>query len=206
VTPIEHDGEVIAALVHDPSLQEERQLVHAVGAAAHLALENARLQAELRAQLALVEESRARIVAAGDEERRRIERDLHDGAQQRLVAMAIGLRTAQTPARRRPRPRSRTAALGHGRPPGGGAGAARARERDPPDDPGRRELAAGLDSLAARSPVPVAVTAPSEPFAPEVEADAYFIACEALANVAKHAGATSATLTASRDQGALVIE
>ena len=60
-----------------------------------MALENARLQAELKAQLTLVEDSRARIVAAGDEQRRRIERDLHDGAQQRLVAIALELRSAQ---------------------------------------------------------------------------------------------------------------
>ena len=207
VTRIEHDGELLAALVHDPSLLEEPALLQATGAAAHLALQNARLQAELKAQLTLVEESRARIVAAGDEQRRKLERDLHDGAQQRLVAIALELRSAQ----RR---------LGE--------------DLDPTvekllsstvDDlqvavEELRELARGihptilvegglaaaLDSLASRSPLPVTVDATHERFAPEVEADAYFVACEALANVAKHAHASSATVTASCENATLRVE
>ena len=95
VTLLEHEGEPLAAIVHDPSLLEEPELVRAAGAAARLSLENAQLQAETRAQLAQVKESRVRIVTAADEERRRIERDLHDGAQQRLAALALQLRTAQ---------------------------------------------------------------------------------------------------------------
>jgi signal transduction histidine kinase len=95
VMRLEHEGEPLAALVHDPSLLDEPRLVEAAAAAARLALENARLHAEVRAQLAKVTESRARIVAAADEERRRIERDLHDGAQQRLVALALELKSAQ---------------------------------------------------------------------------------------------------------------
>src|SRR5207244_3056612 len=88
ITYLDHEGEPLAALVHDPSLLDEPKLVQAAGAAARMALENARLQADMRAQLAKVQESRVRIVAAADDERRRIERDLHDGAQQRLVAIA----------------------------------------------------------------------------------------------------------------------
>ena len=80
-----------AAVVHDPALSGQRPLLEAAGAAARLALENARLNAELRAQLAELRESRARIVAAGDAERRRLERDLHDGAQQRLLALGLAL-------------------------------------------------------------------------------------------------------------------
>src|SRR5262249_6560100 len=95
VTKLEHDGLPLAALVYDPSLLEEPELVSSVGAAARLALENAQLQAEARAQLAQVKESRKRIVTAADEERKRIERDLHDGAQQRLSALVAQLRTAQ---------------------------------------------------------------------------------------------------------------
>ena len=95
MTPLEHQGEPFAAIVHDPSLREEPRLLQAAGAAAHFALENARLQAETRAQLLQVQESRTRIVAAGDQARRRIERDLHDGAQQRLVALALQLRAEQ---------------------------------------------------------------------------------------------------------------
>jgi signal transduction histidine kinase len=95
VTLLDHEGEPIAAMVHDASLIDEPELLRASGAAAGLALENARLHAEMRAQLAQVQESRVRIVEAADEERRRIERDLHDGAQQRLVALALQLRGAQ---------------------------------------------------------------------------------------------------------------
>src|SRR5207237_3004573 len=96
VTELDQDGEPMAVLVYDRALRdEEERLVEAVCAAARLALGNARLHAELRAQLAKVRESRARIVAAGDAERLRIERDLHDGAQQRLVALALDLRVAQ---------------------------------------------------------------------------------------------------------------
>jgi signal transduction histidine kinase len=207
VTRIEHQGQVIAALVHDPSLLEESQLVQAVGAAAHLALENARLQAEVRAQLALVEESRARLVVAGDEERRRIERDLHDGAQQRLVAMAIELRSAQRRLGQSLDPEveqllSTTVddlqvAVQELRDLASGIH---------PTILVEGGLSAALDALAARSPLPVTVTATRDRFAPEVEADAYFVACEALANVAKHAGATRATVTARRDDGVLLIE
>ncbi len=95
VTVLEHDGKRLAVLVHDPSLLDDPELVEAVGAAASLALENSRLQAELRAQLAEVRASRARIVEAGDAERRRLERDLHDGAQQRLLGIRLALQLAR---------------------------------------------------------------------------------------------------------------
>ena len=95
MTVLEPGGERLAVLVHDPSLLEEPELVEAVGAAACLALENSRLQAELRAQLAEVRASRARIVEAGDAERRRLERDLHDGAQQRLLGIRLALQLAR---------------------------------------------------------------------------------------------------------------
>src|SRR5436190_443353 len=91
-TPIDHEGRRIAAIVHDADLADESDLVQAVGAAAALTLENERLDAELRAKVAEVRASRARIVQAADEQRRRIERNLHDGAQQRLMALGIDLR------------------------------------------------------------------------------------------------------------------
>ena len=98
-TVLERDGEVLGALVHDAALREEPELLDAVAAAARLALHNERLADEVRAQLAEVQESRRRIVASGEAERRRLERDLHDGAQQRLVALA--LRAARDRAARR---------------------------------------------------------------------------------------------------------
>src|SRR5262249_61016895 len=83
------DGAPLAVLLHDSELLDQRPLLDAVAAAARLALENARLQAALAAQLEAVRASRARIVQAGLEERRRVERDLHDGAQQRLLALSL---------------------------------------------------------------------------------------------------------------------
>jgi hypothetical protein len=95
-TPVERDGRTIAMLVHDPSLAEEPELVHAVGGAAALALENERLTAELRATVSELRASRARIVESADTARRKIERDLHVGGQQRLVALALSLRLARS--------------------------------------------------------------------------------------------------------------
>lgn len=206
-TLVEHEGAPLAVLVHDPTLREEPKLVEAVAAAARLALVNARLHAEVRSQLETVQESRARIAAAADEERRRIERDLHDGAQQRLVALALELRSAQRQLDASDdadvaRLLASTAdelqvaveelrELAHGIHPGiltqGG-------------------LAHALEALAARAPFPVLVDATIERFAPEIEATAYFVACEALTNAVKHAQASRASIGARRENGDLVIE
>src|SRR6185437_2541541 len=99
-TVVERDGQPIAALVHDAALNENAELVQSVCAAAALTLENERLQAELRARLADLQASRARLVEVTEAERRRIERDLHDGTQQRLVsiAMSLGLLESKLPA------------------------------------------------------------------------------------------------------------
>jgi len=207
VTRLEHEGEPLAALVHDPSLLEEPKLVHAAGAAARLALENARLQAELRVQLKNVEDSRARIVAAGDEQRRHIERDLHDGAQQRLVAIALELRTAQRRLGRNLDPEvERVLATAVD---GLQVAVEELRELARGIHPtilAEGGLAAALDSLAGRSSLPVKVDATHERFAPDVEATAYFIACETFANVVKHAHASAVTVAARRRTGTLVIE
>ena len=205
VTELDHDGDPVAALIHDRSLLEEPRLVRSAGAAARMAIENARLQAELRAQLDEVRASRKRIVAAGDSERRRIERNLHDGAQQHLVAIALKLRAAQ---RRQ------------GDPAVGELLAETVAElQEAVED--LRELARGvhpailteeglaaaLESLASRSALPLTlVAAPEDRFDPEVEATAYFLVCEAVANVAKHAQASEARVSASRSHGLLVVE
>ena len=204
----EGDGEPLAALVHDPSLRDNPELIEAVGAAARLALENARLQAELKAQLTRVQQSRVRIVAAGDEQRRRIERDLHDGAQQRLVALALELRAAQMRLGTRLDPDTETvleAAVGELQ-----QAVTELRELAAGVHPAvltEDGLEAALESLAHRTPVPVAVTttlAGRPP--PEIEAAAYFVACEALANAVKHAAASSVTISAVSRNGSLVIE
>lgn len=207
VTLVEHEGASLAVLVHDPTLREEPKLVEAVAAAARLALVNARLHAEVRSQLETVQASRARIAAAADEERRRIERDLHDGAQQRLVALALDLRSAQ-----RQLDAGDDADVAH-------LLASTADELQLAVEE-LRELAQGihpgiltqgglahaLQALAARAPLPVTVDATEERFAPEVEAPAYFVACEALTNAVKHAGASHASIGARLENGDLVIE
>ena len=203
VTRLDYEGSPLAALLHDPSLLDEPELVQAAGAAARLALVNARLQAELQAQLEKVKESRARIVAAGDEQRQRIERDLHDGAQVRLVALALELRRAQrdTSDPNLERLLASTAEelqgalqqlreLAHGlHPPllvqGG--------------------LAVALAALADRAPLPVTVNVEDGRFATEVESTAYFLASEALANVTKHAHASRARIEARKTDGTLVV-
>jgi signal transduction histidine kinase len=207
VTRLDHDDEPLAALIHDPTLRYEPELIDAAAAAARLALENARLQAELQAQLAKVKESRARIVAAGDDQRRRIERDLHDGAQQRLVALALELKSAE----RR---------LDRGADPDVERLLASAAEEVQVAVEELRQLAGGihpgiltqgglavaLAALANKAPVPVTVDVELDRLQPELEATAYFVASEALTNVAKHAHASSASIRASVENGKLVIE
>ena len=94
-TIVDDHGSPVAAIVHDASLEDERELIDAVGAAASMTLENERLDAELRAKIEELSEQRRRGVVAALEERRRLERNLHDGAQQRLVSMALKLRLAR---------------------------------------------------------------------------------------------------------------
>jgi signal transduction histidine kinase len=208
VTRIDHDGERVAALVYDASLRDDPDLIEAVAAAARLALENARLQAELKAQLARVQESRARIVAAGDEQRRRIERDLHDGAQQRLVALALELRAAQKRLGGQLDPD--TEAVIEGAVGELQLAVSELRELAAGVHPSvltEDGLAAALESLARRTPVPVSlIELPSERLAPPIEAAAYFVACEALANAVKHANASSITMSAVQRNGSLTVE
>ena len=208
VTVLRHDGDTAAALVHDAALGDEPELVQAVAATARLAIENQRLQAEVRAQLEEVRASRARIVAFGDAERRRVERNLHDGAQQRLVNLSLTLGIA----------RSQPAAASDGE---------LTAALDEAADELRlalaelRELARGihpvilseaglgpaLAALAERSPIPATVVAaPPDRLPARVEETAYYVASEALANAAKHAQATAVTISARRCDRGLVVE
>jgi signal transduction histidine kinase len=206
VAPIERDGREVAALVYDASLDDDPELVEAVLAAATIALENQQLHADSRAQLAEVQASRQRIVAAGDAERRRLERDLHDGAQQRLVALAMQLRLIQADIRRDPAMAEQLVTSASGE-------LAQSLEE-------LRELARGihpatldhglepaLESLAARSTVATVVSCDSPARVPrEVQLALYFVTCEALANVGKYAHATAASVRLSRTAGGVAIE
>jgi signal transduction histidine kinase len=201
------DGEPLAALIHDPTLRHEPALVDAAAAAARLALENARLQAEVQAQLATVKESRARIVAAGDEQRRRIERDLHDGAQQRLVALALELKSAER--RLGGRADHEIERLLASAAEEVQVAVEELRELAGGIHPGiltQGGLAVALAALASKTPVPVTVDAQVDRLQPELEATAYFVAAEALTNVAKHAHASSASLRACVENGNLLIQ
>ena len=208
VTPLEHDGEPIAAIVHDPGLLEDPRLLESAGTAIRLALENARLQAALKAQLARVQESRARIVAAGDEQRRRIERDIHDGAQQRLVALALELRVAQKRLGADVPPELEDVLAGAVDELQLAVGELRELARGVhPAILTEDGLAAALESLADRTPLAVTiVSAPERRLPASIEGAAYFVACEALANAVKHADATAITIRAEQQDGSLVVE
>jgi signal transduction histidine kinase len=200
-TPIERDGETLALLIHDPaSLAEDPGLVEAVGSVARMALENERLAAQVRAQLEEVRESRARLVEAGDAERRRIERDLHDGAQQRLTALAIRLQTARATMPEAADLLDATtaelqAAIGDVRDLARGVHPTLLHEVG---------LAAAVDALAERSAIPVEVDIPEGRLPDAVESTAYFVVAEALTNISKYAEARRARVEARVDGERLV--
>ena len=205
ITPLDTPGE--AVLVHDAELRHEPELIRVAAAAASLALEHARLQAEIQVQLDQVRASRARIVEAGDAERRRLERDLHDGAQQRLVTLSLAIGIA----------RDRAAgadpdleALLESASKEARAAIAELRELARGIHPAvltQTGLEGAIQALIERSPVTTQVRAvPSGRFPAQVEATAYFVVSEALANVAKHAQASAAVVTVREQPGRLEVE
>ncbi|HEY5985111.1 MAG TPA: sensor histidine kinase [Streptosporangiaceae bacterium] len=203
-TVVERDGQPLAALIHDPAL--DQGLVRAAAAAVGMTIENERLQAAVRAQLEEVRASRQRIVEAGDAERRRVERNLHDGAQQRMATLALSLAMLRDRA---------------GGDPALAASLDQAAAQLKQAISELRELARGIhpailtedglpaavESLADRSPLPVRVLADFDERLPEsIEAIAYFVVSESLANVAKYACASGAQVELSRRDGILRVE
>ncbi len=195
-TIVRQDGNPLAMIVHDAALDAEPGLVGAAGGAALMMLENARLEADLRASVADLRASRARLASAADAGRRAIERDLHDGAQQRLVALRMRLADAEAHVVSDDELRRSLGQLG-------------ADTEETIDE--LRSLAHGvypamlvdhgldaaLTAVAGHSPLPVRVeTALPRRLAPAIEAAVYFCCLEAIQNAAKHAGA-SATVTVS---------
>ncbi len=197
VTPIGRDGHTVAIVVHDEALQTDPSLLRAAGAAAGLALENERLTAEVRARLDAVRSSRARLVEAADAERVRIERMLHDGAQQRLVALAIRIRSLAGGTQDQAI-RDRLDALGSELDDALGELRELARGIHPTVLI-QAGLGAALAALAQRSPVPVVLDVTEGRFPPAVESTAYYVAAEALTNAARHAQATSVAIRAWAD-------
>jgi signal transduction histidine kinase len=203
VTHIEREGQPQAVLVHDQAALDDPALVDAVAAAARLATANARLQAEVRAQVPELRASRRRLLRARDEERRRLEQRLREGAERRLASLDRALRRAR----------------------GQGAPETAARIERAGTQLGQtlvelRELAAGLHpravserglagavaGVAAQSPIPVDVDIKIEGLPTEVEAAAYFLCSEALANIAKHASATRAAVRMVETDELLTVE
>jgi signal transduction histidine kinase len=203
VTRVERDGQAVAALVHDPAVLDDPGLAEAVAAAARLAASNARLQAEVRAQVSELQKSRRRLVRAGDKERRRLEQRLHEGAERRLVALGHVLErasgnTSRSGAAEIERAKGQLArALADLHDLAGGLHTRALTEHG---------LAAALASLARRSPVPVELAVPAERLPAEVEAAAYFICSEALANVAKYASASCVVVRVTADDHAALVE
>jgi len=208
VTLLERGGRPLAAILHDPALAEDPGLVAAVGAAVRLAVDNERLTAEVRSQLAEVQASRTRIVEASDAERRRVERNLHDGAQQRLVALSLALRRAksQLPADAGPELTSTLDAAADQLK----AALAELRELAKGIHPAiltEAGLGPALRSLARESPTPVTarLDVPDDVPGP-VAAAAYYVAAEALTNIAKYANAGQVELIAGTGPDGLRIE
>jgi signal transduction histidine kinase len=204
VTVVERQGQPVAALVHDPAVLADPGLLEAVTSAAQLAAANARLRAEVQARVEELAASRRRILAARDEERRRLERRLHEGAEARLGELAVTLRRGQGSASGE-QTRDQIA---------------RAEEQLGRTQEELRRLAQGLhprvlaahglaDALAALAkdlPLPVEIKVTGNQLPEQVAAATYFVCAEALANTAKHAAAARATVAVMASEGRVRIE
>ena len=205
-TLIDGNGERIAALIHDPGLKDEPELLAAVTAAANIALENARLHVDLRARLEELAGSRARVIEAGQRERQRLERNLHDGAQQRLIALSLELKRLEKALADHPEAGKRLDQAQHEITVSLEELRAVARGIHPAvlSDHG---LAVALEQVAARAPVPVRLLNEIDGRLPEqIEVAAYYVVTESLANIGKHARATRASIEVSRSSDVLTVE
>lgn len=205
-TLIERNGSHVAALIHDGALAEEPQLLDAVGAAAGISLENGRLHAELRARLEELKGSRERLLEAGHRERQKLERNLHDGAQQRLIGLALELNMLEQKLGDRPDLQLRLDA----------ARQEIATTLEELRDVARgihpavlsgHGLAVALESVAARAPLPVRLSVDLDGRLPDrVEVAAFYVVSESLTNIAKHAEASDATVSVARSEDGVVVE
>jgi len=205
-TAVERDGRRVAAIVHDADLDAGADLVHAAAAGAALAIDNERLKADLRARVGELRESRVRIVEAGDAARRRLERDLHDGAQQQLVSLALDLRLLRARLRDQPAlvplvddlSEKLSVALAELRELARGIHPAVLTDRG---------LAPAVAALADRVPLPVEIeVGVGERLSAAIEAAAYFVVAEGLTNVAKYARAEHVRVAVRADGADLVVE
>ena len=206
MTEIDHGGRRVGALVHAAALRDEPELLGEAASTAALAIENGRLEVELRARLEALRASRARIVEAGDAERRRLTRDLHDGAQQRLVSLKIDLQLAREridePAARELLDR----AVANARRGGRRSCATSPPASIPPCSPSAGSTRRSSRSRRARPCRSSSRRRSAERLPSAVETAAYFVVAEALTNVAKYAGATHARVDVRRAGAELVVE
>ena len=204
-TAVAREGNRVAAIVHDAELDATPELVHAAASAAALALDNERLKADLRARLEELRHSRRRIVDAADDARRQIERDLHDGAQQQLVSLALDLRLLRAQLRHEPELADTVQELADKL----AAALAELRELARGIHPAvlsDHGLGPAIHVLVERAPIAVECDVQFEGRLPRpVEAAAYFVVAEGLTNVVKYANATSATVGVRRQPGAVEV-
>jgi signal transduction histidine kinase len=183
----------VAVLVHDAAVLDDPALLDAVGAATRLAAANARLQAEVRAQVTELEASRRRLLAVGDDERRRLEESLRAGALRRLTRLdaLLGEVHADEAREQLARTASELSALAAGLHP---------RELV------EHGLAAALEALAARSPIPVDLAMRAQHLPDDVELTVFYVCSEALTNVWKHANASRVSIAVERETSAVNID
>jgi signal transduction histidine kinase len=202
-TVVEREGRPAAVLIHDPAVLSDQALLDAVAAAAQLESANARLRAEVRAQIAELAASRRRILEAGDRARQRLERRLHDGAERRLAELqetlyrcrlgATGQQTRDQISRGEDQVTQAVEEL------------RQLAQGLHPRALSEHGLAGALARLADGSPVPVEISVASRRLAPQVEAAAYFVCSEGLANVAKYAVASRAAISVTSGAGTITI-
>jgi signal transduction histidine kinase len=202
VTTVHEGTETVAVLVHETHVDADPELVRSVAAAARIAVANVRLQAEVQRQVQELEASRRRVVEVGDQERRRLEQELREGAERSLARVEELLDEAAGLAKR-----GSAATLAATRTK---LGRTRSELREfargvHPGDLTERGLAMVLRDLAELSAVPVDLTVPDDRFELSVEAAAYFVCSEALANVGKHAEASLVAIDVVRRDGALFV-
>jgi signal transduction histidine kinase len=204
VTVVEREGRPVAVLVHDPAVLADPGLLEAVASAAQLAASHARLQGEVQARVVELEASRRRILVARDDQRRRLERRLHEGAERRLGQLADTLRRSR-----------RSASAERTRDQIAGAEAQLAQTLEElrglaqglhPGVLSERGLAGALTGLAEDFPIPVQVTVAGDQVPSPVAVVTYFVCAEALANVAKHARASGVAVSVTARDGLVRVE
>jgi signal transduction histidine kinase len=197
----------VAALIYDAALRNEARLLETAAAAVRLALENARLQVQLRAQLEEVRQSRARLVEAADSERRRVERDLHDGAQQQLVTMLLSLQLDNVEAHKRSD--ANLSQILEGNIEALKRALSELRELARGIHPAilvEAGLAPAIRSLAERCPIPVDVAGDPGRLDPHLEAALYFVASEAITNAVKHSRGRRISVGLQRDAAVATVD